>query len=170
MKEKILAFIHSLILYDYILFGSLFFLFILFLIIAILKHKNIVASLLWIVMAFLMISVAPIIGYKVLHYYLFKNSIELVNQKKLHFLDAIVVKAKLTNESKFDFKECKVIARVHKGSSNSLKNFIYQFRTIKQTSTIEKDITSGKTRDIKLLIEPFSYQKKYQITLKAKCQ
>jgi len=170
MKERILAFIHSLILYDYILFGSLFFLFILFLIIAILKHKNIIASLLWIVMAFLMISIAPIVGYKILHAYLFKNSIELISEKKLHYLDAVVVRAKLTNESKFDFKECKITANVHKGSTNKLKNFIYQFRTIQRRSIIKQNIPLGSSKNIKILIEPFHYKKRYQITLKANCK
>ena len=170
MREKILAFLHSLILYDYILFGAIFSLLLIFLILAIIKRESLISSILYIFFAFFILLAGPFIGYKTLHYFLYKNSIELVSEKKLKFMKAIVVRAKLHNESNFDFKECKITANVHKAHSNSVKNFLYSFRIIKKMTIITKDIKSGNSKNIKIIIEPFKYKKRYQISLKADCR
>jgi len=170
MKEKITAFIDSLILYDYILFGSSFALFVLFLIIALLLRKRVAIAGFFAILAFLTLIVAPTLGYIEMHKYLFKNSVEITSQKRLHFCDAIVVKGKLHNKSKRHFKECKITAEVHKASKNKYKNYIYQLKIIQKMSILEKNIPQGQTRSFKILIEPFHYSKEYNISVGAHCK
>jgi hypothetical protein len=170
MREKILAFLHSLILYDYILFGAIFSLFLFFIILAILKRENLLTAIFLILFSFIILFIGPIIGYKVLHIILYKSSVELVSQKKLQFLSAVVVKAKLHNESNFNFKECKVTANVHKASSNAIKDYIYSFKTIKKAEVIKHNIDINQTVDVKIIIEPFDYKKRYKISLNSECK
>jgi len=73
MREKILAFLHSLILYDYILFGAIFSLFLIFLILAIIKRESLISSILYIFFAFFILLAGPFIGYKTLHHFYIKT-------------------------------------------------------------------------------------------------
>ncbi|MEA1892156.1 MAG: DUF2393 family protein [Campylobacterota bacterium] len=170
MKEKITTFIDSLITYDYILFGSIFGLFILLIILGILLRKKIGLAIFIILLAFGLLFVGPIIGYIQMHQFLFKNSVELKSQKKLSFTNAIVVKGSLTNESKFHFSSCTIKASVTKSSKKELKNFIYSFKPFKKMSILQEDIAIGEIREFKMFIEPFTYTKDYNISLGAKCR
>lgn len=105
-----------------------------------------------------------------MHEYLFQNSTKIISQKRLEFMDAIVLKGSLTNESNFDFSSCKITARVHKKSKNELKNYIYQFKTIKKMTIIKKDISKESSMNFKMILEPFTYSKSYNISLGAKCK
>jgi len=170
MKAKITAFIDSLILYDYILFGSVFVLFILFIILAIILRKKVLLAVFLFLFSFLLLILGPTLGYIKMHEYLFKNSTTLLSQKKLEFVEAIVVKGSLSNESKFDFSSCLITAKVHKSSKNNLKKYLYQFKSIKKMSILQEDIARGETINFKLIVEPFTYSKDYNISLGAKCK
>ena len=170
MKTKILEFLHGLILYDYILFGSIFFIFILLIILAILFRKKVGFAIFLVLLAFAMFFVGPIVGYIELHKYLFKNSTKVIEQKKLQFAKAIVLKGSPLNESKFDFKLCKVTANVYKHSKNKYKNYIYRLKPIKKMSISLGNINRGENRKFKMIIEPFTYPKDYNISLEAKCK
>ena len=170
MKEKITAFMNGLITYDYILFASVFGLFLLLLILAIVLRKKLGLSIFLFLLSFIILFVGSTIGYKEMHKYLFKNTLTLTSQKKLTFTPAIVIKGSLKNDSNFDFDRCKITASVHKVSKNSLKNYIYGFKTLKKMSIVEDNIAKGDTRAFKLIVEPFSYKKDYNITLKASCK
>lgn len=170
MKEKITNFVNGLIPYDYMLFGGIFFLFILLLIIAILFRNRMGLSIFFLLLSFIILILGPVIGYKVMHAQLFKATPKLHSQKKLEFVEAIVVRGSLTNESEFDFKSCKITAKVHKVSKNDLKNYIYQFKTLKKMSIVKENIPKGSSVDFKILVEPFSYSRDYNVTLGAKCK
>ena len=170
MKAKITAFIESLIMYDYILFGSVFILFILFIILGIMLRKKTGLAIFLILLAFSLLALGPTLGYIKMHEYLFKNSTVITSQKKLEFTKAVVVKGKLSNESKFDFESCNITAKAYKVSNNSWKNYIYQFKTIKKMSILEHDIKKGETIDFKIIVEPFTYAQDYNISVGADCK
>jgi len=170
MKAKITAFIDSLIMYDYILFGASFGLFLLFIILTILLRKKAFFASIFGLLSFLILILGPTLGFVKMHEYLFKNSTKITSQKRLEFTNAIVLKGTLTNESEFDFKSCKITANVHKVSKNRLKSYIYKFKTLKKMSIVEEYILKKQTIDFKIIIEPFSYSKDYNITLGAKCK
>ncbi len=170
MKAKIVAFVHNLLIYDYILFGAVFALFILFMLLAVLLRRRIGIAVFLLLLGFIILMVGPTFGYIEMHKYLFKNSTKLISEKKLNFVEAIVVQGSLTNESKFNFKECRVSATVYKNSSNKLKNLIFKLKPLKKNSLIVHDILKGETKNFKLFVEPFRYSKDYNITLGANCR
>ncbi|MBU0720821.1 DUF2393 domain-containing protein [bacterium] len=170
MKEKITAFIHNLILYDYILFGSVFVLFILFIVLSILMRKKLFFSIFLVLLSFAILTLGSTIGYIAMHQYLFKNSVALSSQKQLTFTQAVVVKGTLLNESKFDFKSCNVRASVYKVSGNPIKDYIFTFNPFQKMSMLEHNISIGETRYFKMIIEPFTYSGDYNISLGAKCR
>lgn len=163
-------FIKGLIIYDYILFGSVFVIFIVLTIIGIVLRRKAVLAILIIFMAFTTLFVGSTFGYFAMHEYFFKNETAIVSQKRLNFTDAVVVYGKVKNISNRDFKSCKITAKAYKVSSNELKNYLLQFKIIKKASIIESDIAMGNEREVKLIIEPFTYKGDYNISLGADCR
>ncbi len=170
IKDKITAFIEGLITYDYILFGSVFTLFILFIILAIMFRRKMALSIFLILFSFTILTLGPTLGYIKMHEYLYKNSCKLVSQKKLSFTPAIVVNGTITNESKFDFSSCKITASVYKSSKNIIKKYIYPLKPLKEVSILEDNILKGETQKFKMIVEPFTYNKEYNISIKGSCK
>lgn len=170
MKHKILAFIEGLISYDYILFGASFVLFIVFIILGIVLRRKAALAVIIIFLAFAILLLGPTLGYVKMHDIIFKNSTELISQKRLEFTQAVVVKARLTNESDRDFAECKITASAYKVTSNKYKNYLKKLKPFQKMSIIELDIQKAQTREFKIIIEPFSYSRDYNISLGADCK
>ena len=170
MREKLLAFVHGLILYDYILFGLSFFLFLLFIILALLLRKKLLTGLFFVFLGFATLVLGPTLGYIQMHKYLFKNSVKMISQKRLHFVQAVVVKGSITNASKFDFGACKISAEVYKVSKNRYKNYLFRLKPFQKMSILEKDLPKGQTKEFRIIIEPFTYKKEYNISLEASCK
>jgi hypothetical protein len=170
MKDKITAFIDGLIVYDYILFGSVFALFLLFIILAIVTRKKVGLAVFLTLFSFVLLFLGPIVGYVQMHKFLFKNSTKLVSQKKLNFTQAVVVKGTLKNESKFDFKVCKITASAYKVSGNAIKDKIFPLNPFKKMSILEYDIVKDELREFKIIVEPFTYTKDYNISIGASCK
>jgi len=170
MKNKLSTFLHELILYDYILFGAVFVLFILFLLLAILNRKKVGFSLLLLLVSFFILVLGPSIGYIQMHAILFKNTLTLTNQKKLTFTEAVVVKGTLLNGSKRDFKSCTITASAVKMVGNPVKDYIFKWKPFMHARILEENIAQGELREFKIIVEPFTYSKKYTILLGAKCR
>ncbi|MFA5232972.1 MAG: DUF2393 family protein [Sulfurimonas sp.] len=168
--DIVTEFIKELIIYDYILFGSLLLLFIIFIILGIFLRKKIILAILIIIFAFVTLFAGSFFGYIAMHKYLFKNETVLISQQRLNFTDAVVVYAKLKNISDKDFKSCKITATACKVSSNELKSYLFKFKPIAKMSILENDIKIGEERDLKLIIEPFTYKNDYNISLGADCK
>ncbi|MDD2790195.1 MAG: DUF2393 domain-containing protein [Sulfurimonas sp.] len=169
MQEKTSLFLQNLIVYDYILFGAAFTFFLLFIIFAILLRRKLVLALLLILVSFSILALTPTVGYQYMHAYLFKNSLTLQSQQKLNFTQAVVVKATLSNDSKFDFKSCTITASAYKVSSNIYKNYLYPYKPFKNMSIVEEQIPRAAQREFKIIIEPFTYAGDYNISLQADC-
>ena len=170
LKQKITEFVAELIPYDYILFGSVFSLFILFIILGILLRNRLLLALFFVLLGFSMLLLGPTLGYIKIHEYLFKNSVTLISQKKLTFTPALVVKGKVTNESKKRFRSCKVTAGVYKVTSNKLKNYVKKLKPFKKMSILLENIEVSQTKEFKMIIEPFTYERDYNISLGADCR
>ena len=170
MKHKLLAFSDSLIKDDYIFFGAIVFIFFLLILTALLLRKKVGLSIFLVIFSFVFLIVSPFVGYPTLHNYLYKNELTLVSQNKLQFTKAVVVLGTLKNTSKRNFQACKITAIVNKHTSNKYKNYIYTFKPIMKMSIIEEDIVIDNEIDFKIIVEPFTYSKDYNITLEADCR
>lgn len=170
MKEKIAAFLQELILYDYILFGATFTLFLLFIILGIILRERLFLALFLIIFAFLLLILAPTLGYIQMHKALFSNSLEIISQKKLTFVEAVIVKGRLKNESKFDFSECKIKAQAYKVSTNPIKSLLYPLNPFQYATATISAIPKDTSKEFQIIIEPFTYQYEYNISIGAKCK
>lgn len=170
MKGIISKYLSELVVYDYILFGSLLFIFILFIIIGIILRHRVGIALFFIFFAFIELIVGSTYGYLKMHEYIFKNETSIVSQKKLTFTQAIVLYGVVKNISEKKFSSCKVSAKVYKVSQNEIKNYLLQFKPIDKMSIIESDIVAGEEREIKMIIEPFTYAYEYNISIGADCR
>lgn len=170
MNGKINTFLNELISYDYFLFGGVFTLFILLIILGILQRKKTGLSVFLIFLSFLILIFGPTLGYIKMHEYLFKNNTQLISQKKLTFTQAVVVKGTLLNESTFDFQTCKITASATKITGNPVKDYIFLLKPFKNMSISEHNILKGELREFKIIIEPFTYSKDYNISIGARCR
>lgn len=170
MKGIITKYINELIIYDYILFGGLLVIFLLFIIIGIILRNRVGLALFFILFAFTQLAVGSTYGYIKMHEYLFKNEISITTQKKLTFTQAIVIYGTIKNISKKDFASCKITANVYKVSENKFKDYVLKLKPINKMSIIENDIPIGQEHEIKLIIEPFTYEHDYNISLGADCK
>ena len=94
----------------------------------------------------------------------------MLSQKKLSFVEAVVVKGKISNTSKRDFKECKITASAYKVTSNKYKNYIYKLKPFQKMSIVTGSILQGETKEFKIIVEPFRHQKDYNISLEGDCK
>jgi hypothetical protein len=171
MKQKIIAFIDGLILYDYILFGGVIALFILFLILAILLRRHVGLSVFIILLAFIILLLGPTLGYIQLHKFLYKNEIKITEIKKLKFTNALLIEGNLKNISKMSFHTCKIKAGAYKVSGKKIPDMIYPFKPFKHGYLkLDTIIKPDETKSFKLFIEPFNYKKDYNITIGANCR
>ncbi len=170
MIEKIEAFLDGLIVYDYILFGTLFSVFVLLMALGIILRRKIVLALVLILLSFILLGVGSVVGYTQMHKFLYKNSTSITSQKKLTFSEAVVVHGVVKNISKFDFESCVITACAYKVSSNPLKDYLFKFKPFSKMSILESDIPKGQEREFKLIIEPFTYSKEYNISIGADCR
>ena len=170
MTEKITIFLNGLITYDYILFGGVFTLFLLLIILGIMQRDKIVLALFLIVSSFIILSVGSIVGYIQMHNYLFKTTSSITSQKKLTYSQAVVVYGVVKNTSELDFKSCKITANAYKVTGNALKDYLFKFKPFKKMSILEHDILKGDEREFKVILEPFTYAKDYNISIGANCR
>ena len=171
MKQKLIAFIDSLILYDYILFGAVGVLFILFLLLAILLRRKTALSVFIVLIAFLILLLGPTLGYKMMHQFLYKNEVLITKIKKLEFTDALLVEGVVKNSSKMDFLTCKVKAGAYKVTGKKIPDMIYPFKPFKKAYLkLDTIIKPGETEKFKLFLEPFHYSKEYNLSIGADCR
>ncbi|MBE0513709.1 DUF2393 domain-containing protein [Sulfurimonas sp.] len=170
MTWEISKFINELIVYDYILFGTLFLLFILFVTLGILFRNRGAIAIFLILFAFTQLIVGSTYGYVKMHEYLFTNETSIISQKKLNFTQAIVLYGSVKNMSQRDFSSCKATATVYKKTGNRVKDYIFRLKPVNKMSIIEDGIVKDEEREFKMIIEPFTYGGDYNITLGAKCR
>jgi len=170
MRAKILEFIHGLTNYDYILFAALFAIFLLLLIVTLLLRKRVLFASLFLILSLATLFVAPFVGYIQLHKYLYKNSVKITETKALEFTPTLIVKGTLTNESSRDFSTCKVQANVFKVAHNKILDTLFPLNPFQKVWIEEANIKKGETRDLKIIVEPFTYKQEYNVSLGVDCR
>lgn len=170
MNPKVTAFIDGLIIYDYVLFGSAFALFILFIILTIVLRDKMGAAIFFLIVAFTSLVVIPTYGYIAMHDYLFKNSITLTHQQKLLYSDSLLLRGTLKNESRFDFSSCKITASVSRVTENKYKNYLLKFKPFIKSSIVTPEVKQQDSHSFEFFVEPFVYKNDYNISLEADCK
>lgn len=170
LKVILQAYIETLHLYDYILFAISGALFLLLLFLAILLRKKVATSLILVLLSFLILFFGPILAYNKIHDTLYKTEISELTIKRLEFSQAVVVKGTLTNLGKENFKKCKISSSAYKGATNFLEELVHPLKPfIKRSIVMQEVIDINNSVDFKLLLEPFTYSKEYNVSVKVNC-
>lgn len=171
MKTQIIDFLHTLNIYDYLLFGGILFLFLFLMILSMLfRHKQ-TLPLVLILFALITLLIAPVGGYITLHSLLYKHTISLQTVKDLTFTDALLIQGDLNNTSNQTFKECSLYIGVSKISPIEPLNKLYPYLPFRhQTITLTGPITPQSSQSFKLLIQPFHYTKRHSVTVRGQCR
>jgi len=170
MKEKLLDFLHSLSTYDFLYFAAVLVGFILLILFSLLLRKKPTIALLMLLCSLLELSLAPTIGFNYFHNYLYTNKITIEKAFKLQFVNAVLIEGNITNQSNFNFKSCKIKATILKDTHNRYKNLIFRLKPITTKTLIVKDIPKGADATFKFLIEPFKYQKDFNVSVDGVCK
>ncbi|MCL4432782.1 MAG: DUF2393 domain-containing protein [Epsilonproteobacteria bacterium] len=159
MNKHVIDFLHTLNLYDYLLFGGIIFFFLFLLILSILlRHKQTLALML-VILSLITLLIAPIAGYIALHALMYKHSIKLTTVKDLEFTEALLIKGDINNSSNEIFKECTLYVGVSKISPMKPLNKVYPYLPFRrQTIVIQGPIAPKESKTFKLLIQPFQYR------------
>lgn len=169
MKATIAAFIDRMILPDYLLFVGSALLFVLLLTLALLLHRKLLLSILFVLLAFSIITLGPTLGYIKMHDYLFKHDANITEVKELEFTDALVVRGVLANHSKQNFTFCEITANVYKVAHNPVLDLLFPLNPFKKASITKENIPVGGQTEFKLFVEPFRYTKDYNVSIGASC-
>jgi len=163
-------FVNSLHTYDYILFSASGVVFILLLFLAILLREKTKISLLLVLLSFTSLIAGPIFGYQYIHSKLYGYTITNIQVKELEFSEALVIKGTLTNHGTQTFSKCNIKAITYKGANNFLEEIVYPFKPFNKKSIIKQEsLDINKSLDFKLILEPFTYSKEYNVSIKAEC-
>ncbi|NOQ30601.1 MAG: DUF2393 domain-containing protein [Helicobacteraceae bacterium] len=165
-------YIADLIIYDYLFFGVAFVLFILLVLISAMLYRKIILSILIMTLAVSLFIVTPTAGILVFHKFLYSNTVTIDSVKKLEYSQALLIKGTLKNTSKLSFKRCRVTVNAFKVTGNAIKDLIYPYKPFKHSSTLLKDTIIAKKESInyRILMEPFTYSKEYNLSVKASCK
>jgi len=164
------TFIESLHTYDYVLFGVVAALFLLLLFLAILLRHRVTLSLLLVLLSFIILIVGPIVSYQYIHATIYKTKLSELQIKRLEFSEAVVIKGKVTNQGKEPFKKCEISSSAYRGATNFLQELVYPLKPFMKRSIIkEENIDINSSIDFKLMLEPFTYSKEYNISVKVNC-
>ena len=170
LKVTLQAFIDTLHMYDYILFAISGALFLLLLFLAILLRNKVGVSLILVITSFIVLISGPIFGYNKIHNSIYKTKISDLSIKRLEFSQAVVIKGTLTNLGQENFKKCKISSSAYKGATNFLEELVHPLKPFLKRSIVrEENIDINNSIDFKLLLEPFTYSKEYNISVKVNC-
>lgn len=170
LKSSIEAFIATLHLYDYILFGVSGGLFLLILLLAIVLRRKTGFSLFLVLLAFIIIIAGPIAGYQYIHATVYKTEISDLQIKRLEFSEALVIKGNLKNLGSQSFQSCKLSAKAYREPTNILEEFVNPLKPFQKVSIIrDTPMQINDTVDFKMILEPFTYSNEYNISVKVDC-
>jgi len=170
LRSIINTFIATLNTYDYILFGISGALFLLILLLAIVLRKKVGLSLFLVLLAFIIIIAGPIVGYQYIHATLYKTEVSNLIIKKLEFSEAVVIKGSIKNLGKQRLINCQTSAKAYKGATNFLEEYVNPLKPFQKVSILkEVNLDINDSIDFKLMLEPFTYSKEYNISVKVDC-
>lgn len=169
-KYLLTNFFSTLSFYDYIGFFVSLFIFILFIVLALILRKHTKRSLLLVILGFLTLFSGPVLAHSLVKDTIFLSDTNVTQIKQLFYSDTLLIKGKLNYKGLKEAHHCQVEAKLHKQGSNAIKSFVYSLKAFRSGKhKIDQLFAKGDSVDFKIVIEPFNYQGDYNITVKSGC-
>lgn len=170
-KKLLLEVLDQLHSYDYIAFAWVGLLFLFLLILAILVRKRTLLSVFIMLLAFIILLLGPFATYETVRFLLYKTETKVTEQKQLVYSNALVVKGNITNKGLENISRCIVKTKLVKPSDNVFMQTINSLKPIKKKTTLlEKEIAVKQESEFKVIFEPFTYSKEFNITVSSECR
>lgn len=169
--DDLKEFFHTLSIYEYAGFGIAFLLFLILFFAAIAMRKRIGMLLLFLMLSFVVLGVSPITIKYVVNTYMKKTEITLTTDKKLQYINTVIIAGKLKNTGMMDYKKrCIITAKLVAKSSNPLKQVTKELKPLrKKELVIDEWLAVGEETKFKIIIDDFDYQKPFMSIVKAEC-
>ena len=169
-RHIITTFLKTLSFYDYIGFFLSLFIFILFIVLALMLRKHTKRSLFLLFLGFTTLFAGPVMIHKVIKNTLFLSEVTLSEMKQLHYSDTLLIKGKIDYKGKKEANHCEIKANIYKQGANVVKDFVYKLKAYRSgKQKIDKLFSQGDSENFKIVIEPFRYQGDYNMTLESGC-
>lgn len=169
-KFALTNFFSTLSFYDYIGFFLSLFIFILFIMMALILRKHTKRSLLLVSFGFVALFSGPVFAHSLIKKTIFLSDTNVMQVKQLFYSDTLLIKGKLNYKGMKDANHCLVEAKLHKQGSNVVKSFVYSLKAFRSGKhKIDKLFAKGDSADFKIVIEPFNYQGDYNVTVNSGC-
>lgn len=174
-KNQILSdlkeFVNTLSIYEYAGFAVAFLLFLVFFFMAIAMRKKLGMMLLFLLFSFMILGISPIAIKYVVNTYMKKTEITLTTDKKLSYIDTVIIAGKLKNTGLMNYtKKCIISAKLVARSSNQLKQVAKEFKPLQKKEIVLYDpLPVGKEINFKIIIDHFEYTKPFKSVVKAEC-
>ncbi|BEJ67264.1 hypothetical protein B10307_02150 [Campylobacter coli] len=111
-------------------------------------------------------------GYKFIDSEVRSRKTTIVEQKFIQSSEALIIDFNITNTSKNDFKQCKVIARIFKDKlpeDNLINEYKNQLIPFRQKSREIFNLKKNTTQFQRIAFENFNYENNYTIRLVSEC-
>lgn len=172
LKELVLFYTSHLYLVDYMLILFVFFLFTCVLLLCVFLRHRPITALLIIALDIIACFFIYIYGYKFIDGAVRSRQVALVDEKKVESLSALVVDFNITNTSKRNFKDCKVLAKIYKNpnpNDNILNRYKNRFIPYRQKSREFKELNKSITQSQRITFDNFEQENNYTIKLDSEC-
>ncbi|HOI83514.1 MAG TPA: DUF2393 family protein [Campylobacterales bacterium] len=163
-------FFHSFLIYHYIFLATLFLATLFVLTLGIMLRKVPIVSILFYIVSFLGVTVAPFAGVYYIEEYLRGSSLDNIKVARLVYTPAIVITADLKNTGKSAIKKTNLVFSLVKKDNNGILEFVNIFKPARvQKVDFKYQLTPGNSRDIRVVLDtagianPSSYAIYYQI-------
>ncbi len=169
--EFIKIYFHNLGLYDYIGFGIVGVVFLLFFILSfILLFKKPTIGVLLLLFTFALPPLGVYGVHTLLQKTIRKSKLTIKKIKPLHFTNALLVIGKIDNLSKREFKKCYIEFIITRKSKSRFKSFLYRLKPIAtRTIYIHRSIKAKSSYNFKKILDDTIYRKNDKLFGKIAC-
>lgn len=163
-------FFNTLSTYDYIGFFLSLFIFLLFIILALILRAHTKRALILVSLGFVALFAGPVFSHKLIKNTIYYSDASITQIKQLYYSDTLLIKGVINYKGLKDANHCKVEAKLHKKGTNMIKSFVYSLKSFRSGyHKMDKTFTQGDSSAFKIVIEPFNYKGDYNITIDTGC-
>ena len=171
LKQRIIDYIHHLTIYDYFALSwvGVFFIFIMMIVLLNIKKRTKFAISFFLV-SLVLIVFSPI--FIKLYFDKTVRKVEILNQKitKLNFANMLIIKGKLQNKGKIDYKKCRIFTKVIKKDENKYKNIINNLKPLRKMSILlDRELKKEEKERFKIVMKDFDLKDIYDVKVSGEC-
>ena len=100
------------------------------------------------------------------------RKVEILNQKitKLNFANMLIIKGKLQNQGKIDYKKCRIFTKVVKKDENKYKKVLNSLKPLRKMSILlDRELKKEEKERFKIVMKDFDLKDIYDVKVSGEC-